>query len=79
MGNKHPEWSFSQCLRYAFFSGAGYADLEKISEEDQRRWCAFDPSELELFKRMEADLKDLVLYRKMHERELLKAEKTNGE
>jgi hypothetical protein len=36
-------FSYSQCLRHAFMSGAGYGDLDKISEEDQQRWVHYDP------------------------------------
>ncbi|WP_141494062.1 hypothetical protein [Rhizobium sp. S9] len=46
--------TFSSCLRHAFFEGAGYGDLERISEEDQKRWVKYDPSELAPFKRMQA-------------------------
>lgn len=46
--------AFSGCLRHAFLDGAGYKDLDKISEEDQRRWCAYDPSSLTSFVKMQA-------------------------
>lgn len=45
-------FSFSACLRHAFMTGAGYGDLERISDEDQRRFCDFDPSALTPFERV---------------------------
>ena len=36
-------FSFGQCLRHAFFVGAGYGDYTKISEADQKRFTAFEP------------------------------------
>lgn len=44
--------SFSNVLRHAFFAGAGYGDLEKISPEDQKRWVDFDPPMVGSFKKM---------------------------
>jgi hypothetical protein len=38
-------------LRHAFYTGAGYGDTDKISDEDQKRWTAYDPTE-EGFKRI---------------------------
>ncbi|WP_140427037.1 hypothetical protein [Ensifer aridi] len=52
----NPLFSFSQCVRHAFFAGAGYGDLERISDEDQDRWVAYDPSELPPFKRVQEAL-----------------------
>lgn len=45
-------FSFSQCLRYAFFAGAGYADFAKVSDEDQDRWVAFEPPKTGCFASM---------------------------
>lgn len=36
--------SFANCLRHAFMSGAGYGDLERISEDDLHAWVNYDPS-----------------------------------
>lgn len=49
-------FSFANCLRHAFMSGAGYGELERITEEDQRRWCSYDPPEVGSFAKMAAVL-----------------------
>jgi len=43
--SKSVEFTFSQMLRHAFLSGAGYGDLEKISAKDQDRWMNYAPPE----------------------------------
>jgi len=48
--------TFAACLRHAFMTGAGYGDLDKITEVDQFRWVEYDPSELASFKKMDAAL-----------------------
>ncbi|MBB4192746.1 hypothetical protein [Rhizobium aethiopicum] len=53
---KSPLLTFSSCLRHAFFEGAGYKDLERISDDDQRRWVEYDPTDLAPFKRMQEAL-----------------------
>lgn len=35
--------TLSSLMRHAFMSGAGYGDLDKISEADQARWVEYDP------------------------------------
>lgn len=51
---KHPQASFANCLRHAFFTGAGYDSLEKkITDDDQRRWCEYDPPRVGSFVTME--------------------------
>lgn len=50
--SKHPELSFAACLRHAFFTGAGYGDLEKISDADLARWVTFEPPETGCFASM---------------------------
>lgn len=47
-------FSFANCLRHAFFEGAGYGDLEKIKDEDQRRWCSYDPPRVGSFISIES-------------------------
>lgn len=51
--SKHPKWSFSQCMRHAFFTGAGYGDLEKITPEDLKRWTGYEPPDVGCFKAMD--------------------------
>lgn len=34
----------STLLRHAFLSGRGLTDNDKLSDEDQAAWCAYDPS-----------------------------------
>lgn len=51
---KHPHASFANCLRHAFLTGAGYDSLEKkVTDEDQRRWCEYDPPRVGSFVTME--------------------------
>ncbi len=49
-------FTFSNCLRHAFLTGAGYGDLERISDEDLLRWVEYDPSELTPFVKMQASI-----------------------
>lgn len=44
----------STLIRHAFFSGAGYGEFEKISEEDSRRWVEYDPTTLAASQRVNA-------------------------
>lgn len=46
-------FSFSQCLRHAFFAGAGYGELERLSDADQKRWTDYDPPMVGSFKNMD--------------------------
>lgn len=49
---KNPLFSFANCLRHAFMTGAGYGDLDRISDEDIYRWCCYDPPEVGPFATM---------------------------
>ena len=49
---KNPLFSFANCLRHAFMTGAGYGESERVSEADQRRWCEYDPPSTGSFKTM---------------------------
>lgn len=49
-------FSFGNCLRHAFMTGAGYGDLQRIEDADIRRWCEYDPPEVGAFKTMETVL-----------------------
>jgi len=53
-------FSFSQCLRHAFMSGAGYGDCDKISEEDLKRWSSYDFPEVGSFARVKEALEAAV-------------------
>lgn len=47
------QFSFSQCLRHAFMTGAGYGELDKIKSDDLARWAEYDPAMSRgAFKRM---------------------------
>lgn len=50
--------SFSNCLRHAFFAGAGYGELERITEADQKRWVEYDPPMVGAFVKMDTFLRD---------------------
>lgn len=47
---KNPMFAFAACLRHAFMAGAGYGEMERISEADQRRWVEYDPPNVGSFK-----------------------------
>ncbi|QBQ72137.1 hypothetical protein Milano_115 [Agrobacterium phage Milano] len=49
---KNPLFSFANCLRHAFMTGAGYGESERISDADQRRWCEYDPPNVGSFSTM---------------------------
>lgn len=42
---KNLEFTFSQMLRHAFMSGAGYDETHKINPHDLDRWMDYRPPE----------------------------------
>lgn len=79
MGSKNPEWSYSQCLRHAFLTGAGYGDLEKISEDDLRRWTSYDPPKVGCFETMDKHFETMRLDAKLMEEATAKIEELRAE
>jgi hypothetical protein len=49
---KNPLFAFGNCLRHAFMTGAGYGEMEKITDFDQKRWVEYDPPETGSFATM---------------------------
>lgn len=47
----------SNLLRHAFYTGAGYGDLQRLTDFDQKRWLDYDPTGLAQFKRIDAALR----------------------
>lgn len=58
MTEKVKPLDLSAIIRDAFLSGRGLKDGDKLSEEDQKAWMDYDPTEHRAYKRIYAALYD---------------------
>jgi hypothetical protein len=58
----HVVLALAACLRHAFMAGAGYGDLEKISDEDVKRWVEWSPPNKGPFLRVASALGNKELF-----------------